>query len=159
MYSSSELNKQLYFFYGTLRDPEVLGLVLKNECHPSLVREAKLLGHVLKNAVGEDFPIIETSDRLDDFALGALYCGINEDGRRRLIYFEGEEYDLKSVKIDNVDVMCFFPSDLSYEAQGSWSFDNWRSQEHKYQTYLAQVADYMAHFGLDSDFVWKSENK
>ncbi len=146
----------LYFFYGTLQDAGVLEIVLKDLAAPIRVGQACLQGHELKRAAGEDFPILVPSDTPGVSAHGTIFSGICSEGRERLIYFEGEEYNLVKVTIDNKEVWCFIPSELGYGVDGDWNFSTWVKNKHTYETYLKQVGDYMAYFGRDETFTWKS---
>ncbi len=152
----AELKNQLYFFYGTLQDPAVLNIVLSGLSTPVVVKCASLAGHELKRAQGEDFPILVKSSEVGVSAPGTLFRGICSEGRERLIYFEGEEYNLKEVKVGDSLAWCFFPSELGYGVDGAWDFDQWKGSTHSYELYLKQVRDYMNHYGCDEEYIWKS---
>lgn len=134
----------------------MLDIVLKDLDKPFKVQEAKLLGYELKRAAGEDFPILIQCNEMGGHASGSIFTGICSEGRERLIYFEGEEYNLEKIKIEGQDVWCFISSELGYEVDGEWDFKTWQQSRDNYEVYLRQVRDYMAYFGRAEKFIWKS---
>lgn len=153
---TKELSTDLYFFYGTLQDPKVLEIVLADLRLPQMIACSSLKGFELKRARGEDFPILVKSSDPTVCASGTLFHGIGTEARERLIYFEGEEYNLLETKIGDQSAWCFFPSELGYGVDGEWDLESWRQETLKYELYLKQVADYMKYYGSDEKFIWKS---
>jgi gamma-glutamylcyclotransferase (GGCT)/AIG2-like uncharacterized protein YtfP len=77
-----------YFFYGTLRDPDVRRLVL-GAASPQTGVAARLDGYVCIRLPGKPYPALAPGD---GSVAGLLLDGISPHQRARLAVFEGTAY-------------------------------------------------------------------
>jgi len=131
-----------FFFYGTLIDPDVRRLVLGDD-QPVAVDPARLVGWERREVVGATFPIIV--ERASGVVDGVLARGIGDDGRRRLIAYEGEGYALVEIDVVLADgrsrsTMVFTPSPNGAHRPGprAWRYETWL-RRHK-AAFLREIA-------------------
>ena len=79
-----------YYFFGTLRDADLRALVLGRGFEPPATVEARLIDHALRRMAGEDYPVLVGVP--GESAEGVCVYGIAKAERRRLRWFEGDEY-------------------------------------------------------------------
>jgi len=122
-----------FFFYGTLRDRDLLALVLGRPVARDGLKPALLRDWRRHPARGKTYPILvrERGGTTD----GDVLDGVSAVEQRRLTIYEGEGYDLIRVfaTIGGGDtplgVMLFAPSGKAPPAlEGDWSLDEWRLQ-------------------------------
>jgi ADP-ribose pyrophosphatase len=122
-----------FFFYGTLRDRDLVSLVLGRPVARDALKPATLRDWRRCPARGKTYPILvrERGATTD----GDVLDGVTAAERRRLTIYEGEGYNLIRVfaTIDGGDtklgVMMFAPSGKAPLAlDGEWSLDEWRAQ-------------------------------
>ena len=144
----------LWFFYGTLRDSDVRSKVLSAQSKLSLYQpDFKLSGYHLRQVKGEDFPIVIETNDPRDLVVGDLFHGVSQEDQERLCYFEGEEYSVQTLTVDQLKLMCFLPNSGHFEVAGNWDYHEWRARTEEYTRYLERIEEYMAHFGLN-DGIW-----
>lgn len=122
-----------FFFYGTLRDRDLLSLVLGRPVARDALKPAALRDWRRHPARGKSYPIlVRERGAITD---GDVLDGVSASERRRLTTYEGEGYDLIRVfaTIGGGDtplgVMLFAPSSKAPPAlDGDWSLDEWRAQ-------------------------------
>ena len=134
------------FFYGTLRDADVLGMVLGDEI--ATLTPAVLNDHVAMAVAGETFPIIAAKP--GGQALGLLAENLSDEAVARLNYFElGFGYELRWLPVVAGDRECnaqvyFCPPGL-FDTDGEWDFARWdRLQK---PLFLDAGAEFMAQYG------------
>jgi ADP-ribose pyrophosphatase len=124
-----------FFFYGTLRDRDLLSLVLGRPIARDALRPAVLRDWRRHPARGKPYPILirERGARTQ----GDVLDGVSADEQRRLTNYEGEGYELIRVFATiggggtPLGVMLFAPSSKAPPAlEGDWSLDEWR-RHHK----------------------------
>ncbi|MBV9836018.1 MAG: gamma-glutamylcyclotransferase [Alphaproteobacteria bacterium] len=120
-----------FFFYGTLRDRDLLSLVLGRPVARHALKPALLRDWRRHPARGKTYPILlrERGAATE----GDVLDGVSTAEQRRLTIYEGEGYDLIRVfaTIGSGDtplgMMMFAPSGKAPPAlDGDWSLDDWR---------------------------------
>lgn len=121
------------FFYGTLRDRDLLSLVLGRPVARDALKPATLRDWRRHPARGKTYPILvrERGASTDGDALD----GISSAEQRRLAIYEGEGYRLTRVFVTiagapgPLGTLLFVPSAKAPPAlEGDWSLDAWRTQ-------------------------------
>jgi hypothetical protein len=93
----SRLAAMVYFFYGTLCDPDVLRLVLGYRPGPRQIRPASLPGFRRKQARGRSYPVLlRAAGGLVD---GLLFSAARPGDAARLAAYEGPEYLTRSLPV------------------------------------------------------------
>ena len=135
------------FVFGTLRDADVLALVLGREDVPT--EPASLADRSARTVAGRDYPVLvpEPGAR----APGALVHGLDEADRVRLAWFEGEAYALAPCRVETaagaeVDAVLFAAA-TPLPVAGPWELDAWRATGKA--GFLRRARRWMAE--LDSD--------
>lgn len=87
-----------FFFYGTLIDPDVRRVVLGARAAAAIhLRDAVLPNWERRAMRGVSYPVILA--RAGGRVAGMLASGLDARGRRRLVAYEGEGYDLVRVDV------------------------------------------------------------
>lgn len=122
-----------FFFYGTLRDRDLLSLVLGRPVARDALRPAVLRDWRRHPARGKTYPILMRERGA--ITSGDVLDGVSAGEQRRLVIYEGEGYRLTRVfaTIDGaatpLGVKLFVPSGKAPPAlEGEWSLDEWRVQ-------------------------------
>ena len=122
-----------FFFYGTLRDRDLLSLVLGRPVARDALRPAVLRDWRRCPARGKTYPILMRERGAT--TSGDVLDGVSAGEQRRLTIYEGEGYRLTRVfaTIDGAStplgVKLFAPSGKAPPAlEGEWSLDEWRAQ-------------------------------
>ncbi len=136
-----------YFFFGTLRDADVLGLVLGRRLPPALLRPALLRGFRLRRVRGESYPLLAAAPAR--IVRGALVHGLTGADAKRLAFFEGEEYDTAPFLVEvgarrRVWAQAFRArSGLAGDGR-DWRFEAWRRDDKR--AFLALVRSWMTFY-------------
>ncbi len=131
------------FFYGTLRDPELLAIVLGRAVVPV---SAHLPGHAVCHAGEAAFPLIVAGGGGVD---GLLAEGLSADDLARLQWYEGAfGYELRAVTVKTADgaraAQVWFPPQ-GQSPGAAWSLRHW--QDHHAPLVRATAREVMAAFG------------
>lgn len=120
------------FFYGTLRDLDVLSVVLGRGLEDITFRAAELEGFACMRVAGHGFPMIAASKGAR--APGLLVSGLTGDDVARLSFYEGAYlYELA-----DFDVICdgnpeiaevFTPVTERWTPDGAWDLEDWRAED------------------------------
>lgn len=98
------------FFYGTLRDTEILGLVLSRRVYMAELKPARLHGFVPVFCKDSQSPTLIPQD--NESTTGVLYNIKERRELTQLINYEGDEYYLKNVSVmvesEEIWAGCFF---------------------------------------------------
>lgn len=117
------------FFYGTLRYPALLELVLGRPISDLDVSSAELPGHGVFAVVGQIFPTIE--EREDHVVQGVLLRGLSETDVGSLNFYEGGfDYDLKEVVVktaggNGITAQVYFPEPGLWQTGEVWDLQAW----------------------------------
>jgi ADP-ribose pyrophosphatase len=88
-----------FFFFGSLRDPLILGAVLGRDLSHLTIAAAQLAGHRVERAEGYSFPLLVGAP--GDIAIGELVWGLSPDDQARIAYFEDSEYEQRSTHVES----------------------------------------------------------
>jgi hypothetical protein len=129
-----------FFFYGTLIDPDVRRLVL-GSLAPTMVEPAVLSGWKRIPLPRVTYPTILRAPRAS--VDGVLARGLDIAARRRLIDYEGDDYDLLEVDVAVaggriVPAVVFAGRPGQVRGLGLWAFTAWQ-RRHK-RRFVAALA-------------------
>ena len=113
------------FFYGTLRHPDLLRLVLGRD---AALMPADLPGWRAVWAEGESFPMLIADARAR--ATGVLAQDLGAEDIARLNFYEGAfAYDLRDLSVETAGgparAQVYFPSDAPWRPGADWDLDDW----------------------------------
>lgn len=119
------------FLYGTLRDTDLLEIVLGQPPGEIDRRDAVLGGHAVDWAEGQIFPMIRTDAARR--AEGHLLRHLAPDQIARLDFYEGKfGYALKPVRVRaggaDHDALVYFPDPERWQPGSPWSLADWQAQ-------------------------------
>lgn len=118
-----------FFFFGTLLDEEVLNFVVDRAVPAADKRPATLVDYRRVKARDVTYPIIVP--RPGAVVAGLLVSGISPDEAKRLIAYEGKNYDLVSLPVvagkRQRDARVFVPvgSGGLTPLDQDWTFEEW----------------------------------
>ena len=146
------------FFYGTLRDREMLELVLGRAVPESALEPATAEGHAAFLLVDEDYPVLVPAEgRRTE---GVLLHEPAEDDLARIRFFEGAEYALTPITVRTargpVEALHLRGTEKPVASEHEWDFEAW-CRSHRAAA-LEATREYMAHYGRMSeeklDAIW-----
>ncbi|WP_339949964.1 NUDIX domain-containing protein [uncultured Albimonas sp.] len=120
------------FFYGSLRDPELLSVVLGRPCGQIALSPAHLPDHAVRQVAGENFPCVAPTPGAE--AQGELAHDLTEAEVARVGFFEDdEEYELRPLTVRDdtgapVEALVCFPRGPT-TPDGPWRFEDWPAPE------------------------------
>jgi hypothetical protein len=122
-----------FFFYGTLRDRDLLALVLGRPVARDALKPAVLRDWCRHPARGKSYPVLVRQRGAT--TMGDVLDGVSASEQRRLTIYEGEGYRLTRAfaTVDGAAgpraVLLFARSAKGPPAlDGDWSLDEWRAQ-------------------------------
>lgn len=124
--------RRAVFFYGSLRDPELLSAVLGRPVAAGDLAPARLPDHAIRRVRGESFPCVVAAP--GEAAEGALVRDLTEAEVARVAFFEDEaEYELRPLPVTLADggtleALVCFPRGRT-EPDGPWRLDDWTGAE------------------------------
>ena len=121
-----------YFFFGTMRDRDVLDLVIGRPIADADVAPATLAGFRLVRVVDESYPGLATMPA--GRAGGLLVGGFSSRDLERLAWFEGAEYGPQPVEVTlgdgrRVTATMHLPNETLDVYDESWNFERWQRTE------------------------------
>ena len=129
-----------FFFYGTLRDDDVLALVIGRRLPVTARRPGWINSYRCVYRKGALYPILRPAPgcRVDGVLVGSLTAA----DRRRLDVFEGDEYRREAVSVhtgqqDQTRAWTYLPRPGVPATDVPWSLERW-NLEHREQ-YVARV--------------------
>lgn len=136
------------FFYGTLRDRDVLAAVLGHGLESLDIREAVLPGFEVCAVAGQDFPFGRWRAGAD--APGLLVSGLSGDDVARLDYYEGAYlYELQPARVlaDGApyEAEVFASDHEGWTPAGPWDLADWMARNSKLAVLAAR--EVMSYFG------------
>ncbi|MEM6549261.1 MAG: NUDIX domain-containing protein [Pseudomonadota bacterium] len=146
------------FFYGSLRDPDLLSLVLARPVAPGTLRPAVAADHATLRHAEEDYPVL--LPRLGACADGVLFDGLNPGDLDRLQYFEEAEYSLGPIQVQNdggvTATQCFRPTEKPAVSEAPWDFDHWYANDRDIAHEAAgELMDHFGHLPVERiDDIW-----
>lgn len=124
--------RQPLFFYGSLRDPELLAIVIGRRPEEVRLEPAALPDHGVRAVAGESFPCVVEAP--GEEAPGALLRDATEAEAARVIFFEDEEeYAVREMGVraaagERVRALACFPRGIT-TPDGPWRFEDWDPAE------------------------------
>lgn len=132
------------FFFGTLRDPDLLERVLGRRDYPALF-PARLPDYRVRGVKGAGFPMIEAAPGA--LADGLALTGLTEEDRARLDFYEGafgyRPYDV--LLEGGTPALVYLPEPGQFSPAGDWSLFEWQRAEGPLSR--AAAAEAMGFFG------------
>ena len=121
-----------YFFYGSLRDPEVLALVLGRAIAPRALKPAELQGFRTLRVAGASYPLIEPC--AGSGVEGVVAEGLSPADAARLAQYEGPDYSRRAMTVRlaggrAVAALVFRPRPSLRTDGTPWRFDDWCRDE------------------------------
>ena len=146
------------FFFGSLRDHDLLQVVLGRRLEQEAIVPASLPDRAACALQDEAYPYL--ADLPGHNAEGIVVDGLSEHDMRRLEYYEEAEYGLSPVTVRCAgglrQVMYFRSTEKILPTADLWDFHRWRREEKPVAIEAAH--ELMAHFGIvpieDSDAIW-----
>ena len=141
---------QPLFSYGSLMDADVLRIVIGPEYDAVVTSPAQLAGFRCVQYPTETFPILHAETR--KLVDGLLIDGLSALAYQRILFFEGDEYELQSclVQTHGGEREALYCADVTEpgELYDEWTLARWQ-REHK-AAFCVHVEQYMALFGTMS---------
>jgi nudix-type nucleoside diphosphatase (YffH/AdpP family) len=146
------------FFYGSLRDPGLLEIVLGRAVDPAHLEPARVAGHAARRIAGETYPVLLPAPGA--VASGVVFHHPSAADLARLAYFEEVEYRLAPITVETAsgprDALFFKGTEKPSALTEPWDFDAWRDA-HLAVT-VETVREYMHHAGTlpveEVDTIW-----
>lgn len=140
-------------------DSDVLQIVSGQPLASMKMQAATAPGYVQREVAGESFPVLHADS--PGCATGVLIHGLTETAIQRILFFEGEEYQLRALDIVTADGIRinarYFADAAVYQLlPTSWSFEHWLA--HEKNAFIARCRRYMDLFGTlsiaEADTYW-----
>lgn len=115
----------LYFFYGTLCDPDIQTLVLGYRPRPRQLQPAILSGFRRKQAEGRSYPVLirAPGGQVD----GLLFRPARSTDAVRLTEYEGPEYVTRLLPVEGQRAQVFLPAGPALPAaKADWALADWQ---------------------------------
>lgn len=146
------------FFFGTLRDRDLLEIVLGRPVDPTTMLPARAPDFAVFELDDEAYPYMV--DASGSSAEGSLVTDLSAEDWARLEYYEEAEYGLSKISVIVGGLprpAAFFRStDKVKPTLQPWSFSNWKKREKAVASEAA--GELMAHYGIveqdDIDTIW-----
>lgn len=149
--SDAPLEERPLFFYGTLRDPDLLAVVIGRKCLTDLdIQDAAVDGFRLSRVAGESFPMLFEAP--GETAEGVLIVGLSREERARVGFFEDSDYALAPatarLAADGARRAAAFyrPTEKLVAAPDPWRLDAWAATEKP--LLLACAEEQLSYFGV-----------
>ena len=148
------------FCFGSLMDREMLSCVLDRSLDDIELESATIQGYVKACLPHESYPILVPDARGE--ARGILIRGLDKRDLERIVFFEGEEYELAPCQVRPDAGVCvealFFDEGIMPPAESTaWDFDRWQREDKAFM--LRQSRRYMSCFGkmsaAEADVFWQ----
>ena len=146
------------FFYGTLRDPDLLRIVMGDGAAGASIQDAVMPGYAVYWAAGQSFPFITPDAQAQ--AQGILLTGLTDEAVARFDFYEGSfGYALKPVEVHTLTAahlaQVYFPDPGQWERGAPFDIAAWQST-HGALNRLSAVEE-MSYFGQmpASDLTWR----
>jgi len=149
------------FCFGSLMDATVLEIVSGQPADELTMHSATATGYAQREVAEESYPVL--IQRADSSAYGLAIYGLTDLAMQRILFFEGEEYQLADINIELENgELCsaqYFDDTGSYSVRNtSWNIEHWR-ELHRTE-FIKQIQPYMELFGkmtaAEADEYWQS---
>lgn len=140
-----------YFFFGTLMDDEVLGVVLGRAPQTLRAEPARLDGYRRLRVSGEAYPTLRPA--AGAVCDGRLVWDLTAREVARVAFYEGEDYRLRELPVSRSDGTVqralVFAGDQGLATEGEWDPARWRVAGKP--GLLVAARAFMTHFGTVED--------
>ncbi len=121
-----------FFFFGLLRDADVLERVTGRLWAADRFTGARLADARLVRLRGETFPMLVAAPGF--WVPGALVEGLNESDLHRIRFFESVEYQPSTVEVElrageRIEARAFATTQRAIPDEQPWSFEIWRLRD------------------------------
>lgn len=152
------------FAFGTLRDSDVLEIVLERAAAEVDQAPARLRGYRVARLPDESYPVLIQSP--GDSAEGLLLRDLRDADFQRIAFFENSEYQLERCRVElanarEVDAVYCSEGVTESGPRTPWLLDQWQRKEKP--NFIQDVRRYMQLYGslsaeeADSEWIkWKS---
>lgn len=154
------MNSRLDLFtFGTLMDPDVLGLVAQQDLSTLDIEPATVPDHVRRWVLDDHYPVLVSSP--GSSTSGLIIRGLQDEAMRRIEFFEGDEFSLRTLRVENArqlpEEVCYFADNQRQcISDTEWLLEEWQ-QSTKPAT-LPRVERYMQCYGTmttaEADAYW-----
>lgn len=146
------------FFFGTLRDRDLLEVVLARDLAPGAILPARAPDHIACALEDEAYPFL--ARRPGENAAGVVIADVSDGDLRRLEFYEEAEYGLSPITVDCAGqrraVSFFGATEKIRPTDRAWDFGRWLRDEKPVAIEAAQ--ELMDHFGTlaveEIDRIW-----
>lgn len=119
-----------WFFYGTLMDPEILGIVLGRPVDPTALTDAEITGYRRVAVRDEAYPALIPAPGATVAGAAAVFDAPADEARLR--YYESDDYDLVDVAVSTADgalpARVFVAGQgMALDADTDWTPAQWRA--------------------------------
>ena len=118
------------FFYGSLRDVELLGIVLGRAPRRGETRAARVRGHATRRLADETYPMLVPDE--GEASEGLLLDPPAPHELERLAFFEGEEFELAPIVVEaeggEEQALFFRATPAAAETTLPWDYEAWRAE-------------------------------
>lgn len=147
------------FSFGTLMDTDLLSLVCEQAVDNLVLDAAVVPDHARRWVLDDAYPVlVPETGRVTE---GLIIRGLSEYALERIIFFEGEEFELKPIDVQRPQgdwerVQYFADTHRKEISDTEWSLEGWRHST-KADT-MPRVTRYMQCFGkmsrAEADAYW-----
>jgi hypothetical protein len=120
-----------FFFYGSLRDRQVLAIVIGRAIDGLRIEAATIHGFARRRVRDKSFPILVPLS--GGRAEGVLVTNLTQTDIARLQFFEGQQYVLVALPVEcggkQLSAQVFLPTDRLQAEETPWDFDSWVESE------------------------------
>lgn len=117
------------FFYGSLRNRELLEVVLGRGIDPADLVPARVVDHATRRVAGESYPVL--LPQTGAVSEGVILDGATDTDLQRLTYYEEAEYGLAPLTVETAegtrDVRYFRGTEKPSALAEQWDYSAWES--------------------------------
>ncbi len=147
-----------FFFFGSLRDAELLEIVLGRECSDLEILPARAPGYRAQRLADEAYPELVPAE--GRFAEGVAVFGMTAADHDRLAYFEEAEYGTAPIAVETengpLEALHFRATGKARTGSEDWDFARWAKEERRVAHHAAR--ELMSFYGRlpveEIDTVW-----
>ena len=156
------MHRQAIFVFGSMRDRELLEVVLGRRVAEPVYQAATLEGYRLGRVPDERYPLLVRD--IDSRVAGEIVDGLSEEDLARVLFFEGDEYELQPCRVTVQgagyrDVLfCDNFVHATETITASWSLSEWQRVDKP--SFLQVAKRFMAFYGCgnreEAEAVWRA---
>jgi hypothetical protein len=105
-------------FYGTLRDPDILNAIVGKDLESSFHKSISVKGWVCLRIEGVPYPLLRSNPTAS--TVFHLYHDCSEVSWRRLVAYEGSDYDWVDLTIEDSTYRVFMADPLLSASDEIW---------------------------------------